>query len=74
MISGCSSGSVIVRKSCQRVAPSTSAASYWSSGRVRSPAARMIATNGVHCQTSASRIELSATERSPSHTGPLIPI
>ena len=45
-------GKVIRQKTCQRPAPSTTAASTSSCGRVSIAASRMMKMNGVHCQTS----------------------
>src|SRR5713226_9812287 len=51
-VAGSICGNVTPQKSCQRLAPSTTAASFSSTGRLSIEARRTMKMNGVHCQTS----------------------
>ena len=49
-------GSVSLKKAWTALAPSIAAASNGSLGKARRPAIMISTMNGVHCQTSASRM------------------
>ena len=51
---GATSGSVMKRKSCHSVAPSSRADSYGSVGSAASPPSTISITSGVQCQISTS--------------------
>ena len=52
VVTGSSAGIVMCRNDCQRLAPSTRAASWTSWSRPSSAASRTMNTNGVHCHVS----------------------
>ena len=52
VVAGRICGNVILQKTCQRFAPSTTAASVSSWGRVSIAASKTMKMNGVHCHTS----------------------
>ena len=58
-------GSVMLRKICQRPAPSTIAASSVSRSRPSRPASRTMYMNGIHCQTSPMITAIRAPHGSP---------
>ena len=65
-IAGRNSGSITRETSCQRVAPSTRAASSVSMGRASTAANRIRNTNGTQCQTSTTITDHSASDVEPS--------
>src|SRR5262245_56490505 len=62
------------RNFCQRVAPSTEAASYCSTGIVNRPATRIRVQNGNDFHTCISIDKLSASVGSLSQLGPSSPV
>src|SRR5262249_23243699 len=67
-------GQVMKRNFCQRVAPSTDAASYCSAGIVGRPATRMSVQNGSDFQTCINIEKPSASAGSLSQFGPSRPV
>ena len=59
-------GSMIVKKRCRQLAPSSVAAFSWSSGTPTRPASRIRNISGVHCQMSAIITATSASVGSES--------